>query len=210
MSLSDRKKKWLNACIDQLHSRGYSKAVVARELGILPQSLNNILNGNRGISDAFIDALEKQYKISQFELTESIADRLSEIIIDFDVDNLEIIASDFGVTEKELANFTNNLEFPSNPLDFARFIRKYPEYNYKWILIGSSPKFNDEEKKCLKAIKLRVNQKNHPESSPNPTTLQTDEHAPDGQMWQLIAFQNEQLKAKDEQIRQLLDILQKQ
>jgi|GEM_PF-6558238 len=145
---------------------------------------------------------------SEFELLERLADRLSELIIDIG-DGLENIASDLGITQLELANFTNNLEFPSSPIDFVRFIQKYPEYNYKWILVGYGPKFNGEEGKCLESIKKRVYQNNHPELFPKSTICQEDKHRNEQQVWQQIAFLNEQLKEKDEQIKQLMNILQK-
>lgn len=145
---------------------------------------------------------------SEFELVKSLADRLSEIINDIH-DDLSDIASDLGVTYEELMNFTDNLVWPSNPIDFARFIRKYPEYNYRWLLVGYDPKFNGDERNCLEAIKQRVYQKNHPEYFPDSPYRQVDEHNNDQQLWQQIAFLNGQLKEKDEQIRQLMILLQK-
>ena len=52
----------------KLKEQGLSRAEIARRLDILPQQLNNIINGNRGISDKFIDGFIKEFGINQFDL----------------------------------------------------------------------------------------------------------------------------------------------
>lgn len=68
MKFSEIKRNWLNGYLDQLKDKGISKAEIARRLGILPQSLNNILNGNRGITDSFIDSLLEAFESEPVEL----------------------------------------------------------------------------------------------------------------------------------------------
>lgn len=165
MGVSENKRGWLTVQLERLAKKGISKADIARKLDILPQSLNNVINGNRGISDAFIDSLEKAYDIRHFELCESLADRLSLIIIDLD-DSLENTANYLGLDAIELGNFTNNLIFPSKPFDFARFLEEYPEYNFEWILIGSGDRFKGDQEQDLKAVRERVYRRNHPEYYP--------------------------------------------
>lgn len=67
-TISDIKGQWLRNQIIILESTGRNKAQIARDLGIKPQQLNNILNGSRGISDKFIDKFIEVYNINQFDL----------------------------------------------------------------------------------------------------------------------------------------------
>lgn len=62
------KRRWLENEMQRLQEKGVSKAEVARRLGILPQQLNNVLKGNRGISDKFLDSFIEAFGISQFDL----------------------------------------------------------------------------------------------------------------------------------------------
>lgn len=62
------KRRWLENEMQRLQEKGVSKAEVARRLGILPQQLNNVLKGNRGISDKFLDSFIEVFGISQFDL----------------------------------------------------------------------------------------------------------------------------------------------
>ena len=62
------KRKWFNGELEKLKKKGITRAEVARRLDILPQSLNNILNGNRGISDGMLDKFIEAFEISQIEL----------------------------------------------------------------------------------------------------------------------------------------------
>lgn len=96
---------------------------------------------------------------------EALADRLSEILDD--IGDLEISSESFGLSCIELANFTNNLEFPPKPLDLVKFSEEFPEYNYSWILTGSGNKFIGDEEESLKAIRNRVYRRNHPEYFPD-------------------------------------------
>lgn len=66
--ISTIKRRWLDKQVSDLCANGASKAEIARRLDILPQSLNNILNGSRGISDAFLDKFIKVFDISQIDL----------------------------------------------------------------------------------------------------------------------------------------------
>lgn len=170
MPVSESKRRWLNEQLTRLKKNGISKADISRKLDILPQSLNNVLNGNRGISDTFIDSLTDAYDLNHFELI-SLADRLSQIIIDLQYEDLDNIAECFDITGLELGNFTNNFVFPSKPFDFAKFLKSYPEYNYPWIIAGIGERFNIDEETALKNIKQRIYEKNHPEYFPKKNEL---------------------------------------
>lgn len=66
--ISAIKRRWLEEQISSLSAKGVSKAEIARRLDMIPQSLNNILKGARGVSDAFLDKFIKAFDISQIEL----------------------------------------------------------------------------------------------------------------------------------------------
>ena len=63
------KENWLRKEIDKLVDSGKSKALIAQELGILPQQLNNILNGKGGISDKFLDKFIERFEINEIYLS---------------------------------------------------------------------------------------------------------------------------------------------
>lgn len=63
------KEKWLKNEIDKLVDSGKPKVLIAQELGILPQQLNNILNGKGGISDKFLDKFIERFEINEIYLS---------------------------------------------------------------------------------------------------------------------------------------------
>lgn len=67
--ISQIKRQLLEAELEKLKAKGISRAEIARRLDILPQQLNNIINGNRGISDKFIDSFIREFDISLFDLS---------------------------------------------------------------------------------------------------------------------------------------------
>ena len=69
MKISEQKRKWFNEQMEYLIvDKQMTKSDIARELGILPQSLNNIVNGPRGLSDKFIDDFAETFSISNLVL----------------------------------------------------------------------------------------------------------------------------------------------
>lgn len=60
--IQEIKRNWLTLQIKSLCNLGLSKAEISRQLNILPQQLNNILNGNRGVSDKFLDSFIEKFK----------------------------------------------------------------------------------------------------------------------------------------------------
>lgn len=62
--IADAKKGWLAKELEKLANAGVSKAEVARRLGMLPQTLNNILNRDKSVSDDFIDKFSETLGIS--------------------------------------------------------------------------------------------------------------------------------------------------
>lgn len=147
MKISDIKREWLNKELDRLSSRGYSKADIARELAILPQSLNNILNGSRGITDSFLDSFMETFDVSQDDLykvtadpKEDLANRLSEVV---SLIGLQPASDAFRVGRLDLCNFTNNMVLPKKPFDYSHFMSIYPEIDYQWLLTGIGTMLKD-------------------------------------------------------------------
>lgn len=148
MKISDVKREWLNNELYKLIAQGYSKADIARKLHMLPQALNNILNGSRGISDSFLDSFMEAFNISRIDLhnkpgkepIEQLADRLSSVIL---LLGLQVAASAFGVSQIDLGNFTNNMILPKKPFDYCRFLNAFPEFSYKWLLTGAGTMLTD-------------------------------------------------------------------
>lgn len=68
------KEKWLKSEIEKLMSQGKSKALIAHELEMQPQQLNNILNGKGGISDKFIDKFAQTFGINEIYLSSNDSD----------------------------------------------------------------------------------------------------------------------------------------
>lgn len=90
-SISAQKQEWLLHQIDLLTQKGLSKAEIARKTDVMPQYLNSILSGARGITDAFLDKFCEAFNINQFDLyslkkekTLTIEDKLLNIISEKD------------------------------------------------------------------------------------------------------------------------------
>lgn len=66
--ISVLKERWLTNEIERLKDRGLSKVEIAEQLGVKPQYINNVINGGRGITDAFLDKFIETFKINHFEL----------------------------------------------------------------------------------------------------------------------------------------------
>lgn len=62
------KELWLKNEIENLKSQGITKAEIAEKLGVKPQYINNIINGGRGITDAFLDKFIETFGINHFDL----------------------------------------------------------------------------------------------------------------------------------------------
>ena len=164
MKISDIKREWLNKELDRLTSIGYSKADIARELAILPQSLNNILNGSRGITDSFLDSFMETFDVSRDDLfkasttgpIEDLANRLSDVV---SLIGLQEAADAFRVSRIDLGNFTNNMVLPQKPFDYSHFMSIYPEIDYQWLLTGIGTMLkdpSDEVKVRCRANELKL------------------------------------------------------
>ena len=191
---------------------------VTHELGLTNGVIGKSRMPGRDLSHRVVELIEKYYpdlnpdwleKGSGEMLrgpVEQLADRLSEII-QYINDEGKNVADDLRVEHSELANFTNNFIFPSKPFDFVRLLNRYPEFNYKWIMTGIGDPFIGEQEEALKRVRERTFNKNllgtpwEDQSIAEPTSQNN--------LWQQISFLDDQLKEKDAQIKQLLDILQK-
>lgn len=198
---------------------------VSKQLGLANGVIGKSRQAGRDLSQRVIELIEKCYKnlninwlstgegsmLKEHTLVQ-FADRLSEIIIDLNGESLPNIAEALGIKYEEIGQFTNNLIFPQTPFDFVKFLKEYPEYNLKWILTGVGEKFNGDEELCLKNIKERIYRKKNPKyfsDEQKPSINDKTNTGDSGKLWQHMAFLGEQLKEKDSQIKQLLDILQK-
>lgn len=140
---------------------------------------------------------------------EKLADRLSTIIWDLNQDSLESTAHSFGLSGGyELANFTNNFEWPQCPFDFVKFLKEFPEYNLEWILTGEGNKFALGEEQALRAISERRYRKRHPEFFPKEEQEKADENR-ENNLWDHIKNLDQLLKSKEEDIQKLLALLSK-
>lgn len=101
------KERWLKKEIANLKENGISKSDIADRLDIKPQYLNNILNGGRGITDAFLDKFIEAFEINQFDLLLTQASTTTvdkEVVYMSDPRDAEIISSknEMIETQKDL------------------------------------------------------------------------------------------------------------
>lgn len=66
--ISILKSRWFKNEIKNLQTKGMSKADISRDLDILPQYLNSLMNGRRNLTDQFLDKFIEAYGINQFDL----------------------------------------------------------------------------------------------------------------------------------------------
>lgn len=78
--VSTLKERWLTNEIERLKAQGFSKVDIALKLNVKPQYINNIINGGRGITDAFLDKFIETFRINHFELTKNEAEHNTEAI----------------------------------------------------------------------------------------------------------------------------------
>ena len=67
-NISVLKSKWFIGEVNNLQSKGLSKAEIARKLDILPQYMNSLMSGTRNLSDQFLDKFIEVFDINQFDL----------------------------------------------------------------------------------------------------------------------------------------------
>lgn len=67
--ISAAKERWLKKEIERIIASGLSKAQIAERLGIVPQQLNNVLNGKGGISDKFLDKFAEVFEVNEIYLS---------------------------------------------------------------------------------------------------------------------------------------------
>lgn len=75
--VSSAKERWLKNEIERIMQSGLSKAQIAEKLGIVPQQLNNVLNGKGGISDKFMDKFAEVFDVNEIYLSEKNFDNFS-------------------------------------------------------------------------------------------------------------------------------------
>lgn len=101
--ISVLKEKWLKNEIANLKAEGISKAEIAYRLNVKPQYLNNVLNGGRGITDAFLDKFFEEFNITHFDLFRNQVTDFSEqpVIYKSDPKDAEIIAAKQMIIERD-------------------------------------------------------------------------------------------------------------
>lgn len=66
--ISILKSRWFKNEIENLQTKGMTKADISRDLDILPQYLNSLMNGSRNLTDQFLDKFIEAYSINHFDL----------------------------------------------------------------------------------------------------------------------------------------------
>ena len=115
--ISDTKRCWLKQQIEKLTYCGLSKADIARSLNILPQQLNNILNGIRGVSDNFLDTFITTFNLNQITLYSQLLPVPFALSTDRKVEIQDIPLYDLSATAGIMAIF-NDLSI--TPEDYLR------------------------------------------------------------------------------------------
>lgn len=115
--ISDTKRCWLKQQIEKLTYSGLSKADIARSLNILPQQLNNILNGSRGVSDDFLDTFITTFNLNQITLYSQLLPVPFALSTDRKVEIQDIPLYDLSATAGIMAIF-NDLSI--TPEDYLR------------------------------------------------------------------------------------------
>lgn len=138
--ISILKEKWLKKEIANLKEKGISKADIACKLEIKPQYLNNILNGGRGITDAFLDKFIEEFNIIQFDLLHKEADPIIESAI----------------------------IYKSDPKDIAIIADKQTIINRDAEILASNKDTIEIQKKLILSLEQRIKELEH--SSPNSKT----------------------------------------
>lgn len=137
--ISVLKKEWFDAELSNLKKQGISRAEIARKMGILPQTLNNVINGTRGISDDFLDKFIATFNISQLELVKrndgiqpiTPIDHRFILRTDHKLESQDIPLYDLSATAGLMAIFNDNhispdyyLRIPNlPPVDGAIYVR---------------------------------------------------------------------------------------
>lgn len=67
-NISEIRKKWFIEQADRLKASGTSYAEIASALGVLPQYLNGIINGDRGASEKFVNKFCERFNINHNDL----------------------------------------------------------------------------------------------------------------------------------------------
>lgn len=67
-NISVLKSKWFIGEVNNLQTKGLSKAEIARKLDVLPQYMNSLMSGTRNLSDQFLDKFIEVFNINQFDL----------------------------------------------------------------------------------------------------------------------------------------------
>lgn len=137
--MSVLKKEWFDAELSNLKKQGISRAEIARKMGILPQTLNNVINGTRGISDDFLDKFIATFNISQLELVKrndgiqpiTPIDHRFILRTDHKLESQDIPLYDLSATAGLMAIFNDNHISPDDylripnlpPVDGAIYVR---------------------------------------------------------------------------------------
>ena len=66
--ISTLKSRWFKNEIENLQIKGMTKADISRNLDLLPQYLNSLMNGSRNLTDQFLDKFIETYNINHFDL----------------------------------------------------------------------------------------------------------------------------------------------
>ena len=144
--LSSMKRAWLDEELCELEDKHVTKAEIARRLDILPQTLNNIINGTRGVSDSFLSKFASVFHISQIELnspsidTSSIFNRIDQVF-----EEKGISPEQFEKLFLKASGIYKNAKRRHNSIRIANqwamsIVTAFPEYSLRWLLSGEGDK----------------------------------------------------------------------
>lgn len=152
VKISDTKLTWLKCEVEKLTSSGISKAEISRRLNIFPQAFNNILNGNRGVTDAFLDKFIQTFDLNSSELYSQLLPESNQDALPPTKQNSTLLeriaqlASKANITisglEKQIGAskgvlpraVQNNTDIQSKWL--CKIVEAYPEFSAEWLLTG--------------------------------------------------------------------------
>ena len=140
------KERWFKKEVERLANEGVSKADISRALGIKPQYLNSILNGSRGLADAFLDNFIKAYNIKQFDLLPPVTDantsamslRLMEKLDEKDA-KIDQLQSELRQQSAELAALKAKYQDKESGFKFPNIIEDFTDKPSGDYGEGSSP-----------------------------------------------------------------------
>lgn len=184
---------------------------------ITPEKLQKIALSCPDLNTGWLITGEGNMLVSN-KYSEEFVQRINQILKDFGDVSSDVLTYSLRISTLDFPQLILGYDLPSEPIDLVKFIREFPEYDYRWIISGEGNRFRENEQHALLKIKSRISSNGlaYYSDSPEHKNGHSFEEASGSILREQILFQNGQLiekdaqiKEKDAQIKQLLDILQK-